>query len=98
MRREAAFCGCVSATSNLLADELVILAMRSDPKPMYAAWHREAKCAEIETDSNAMESTTCNSLEMQRWMIWIGLELREISVRHGLNFNRQRVEALPKPL
>jgi len=31
-------------------------------------------------------------------MSWIGLDLREISVRHGLNFNGQRVEALPKPL
>lgn len=98
MRREAATCCCASATSNLLADELVILAMRSDPKPMYAAWHREAKCTVIETDSHAMESTACNSLDMQRWMIWIGLDLREISVRHGLNFNRQCVEALPKPL
>jgi hypothetical protein len=65
---------------------------------MYAAWHGEAKRTVIETDSNAMESTTCNSLEMQRWMTWIGLELREISVRHGLNFNGQCVEAPPKPL
>ena len=84
--------------SNLLADELVILAMRPDPKPMYAAWHGEAKCAVIETDKNAMESTTCNSLEMQRWMTWIGLDPREISVHHGLNFNGQCVKALPKPL
>jgi hypothetical protein len=98
MRREAATCCCVSATSNLLADELVILAMRPDPKPMYAAWHRETKSAVIETDSSAMKSTICNSLEMQGWMTWICLELREISVRYGLNFNRQCVEALPKPL
>jgi hypothetical protein len=98
MRREAATCCCGSVTSNLLADELVILAMRADPKPMYAAWHREAKCAVIETDSNAMKSIICNSLEIQRWMTWICLELREISVRHGLNFNGQCVETLPKPL
>lgn len=77
----------MSATSNLLADELVILAMRPAPKPMYAAWHREAKCAVIETDANAMKSTICNSLEMQRWMTWIGLKLPEISVRYGLNFS-----------
>ena len=65
MRREAASCCCVSVTSNQLADELVVLAMRPDPKPMYAAWHGEAKCAVVEADSDAMKSTICNSLEMQ---------------------------------
>jgi hypothetical protein len=55
----------MSETSNLLADELVIFAMRADPKPMYAAWHGEAKCAVVEADSDAMKSTICNSLEMQ---------------------------------
>ena len=84
--------------SNPLADELVILAMRPDPKPMYAAWHGDAKCSVIETDSNAVKSTICHSLELQRWMIWIRLELCEISVRYGLNFRWQCVEALPKPL
>ena len=88
----------MSETSKLLADELVIFAMRADPKPMYATWHGEAKCAVVEADSDAMKSTICNSLEMQRWMTWIGLELREISVRYGLNFRGQSVKALPKPL
>jgi hypothetical protein len=83
---------------NLLADELVIFAMRPDPKPMYSAWHGKAECTVIETDSNAMKSTICNSLEMQRWMTWIGLDLREISVRYCLNFGGQCVETLPKPL
>ena len=55
----------MSATSNLLADELVIFAMCADPKPMYAAWHGEAKCALVEADSDAMKLTICNSLEMQ---------------------------------
>ena len=72
--------------------------MRPDPKPMYAPGHGEAECTVIETDSNAMKSTICNSLEMQRWMIEISFDLREISVRQGLNFGRQCVEALPKPL
>ena len=85
-------------TSNLLADELVILAMCPDPKPMYAAWHGEAKCTVVEADSDAMKSTICNSLEVQRWMTWIGLELREISVRCSLNFSGQSVKVLPKPL
>ena len=31
-------------------------------------------------------------------MTWIGLKLREISVRYGLNFSGQSVKALPKPL
>ena len=84
-------------TNKLSADELVILAMRPDPKPVYAAWHWESKCAVVETDSNAMKSTICNSLEMQRRMTWVDLELREISVRHSLNFNGQRIEAQPKP-
>lgn len=57
---------CPRAASDLLADELVILAMRPDPKPMYAARHGEAKCAVIEADPNAMKSTICNRLEMQR--------------------------------
>ena len=79
----------MSVTSKQLADELVIIAMRTDPEPMYAACHREAKCAVVETDSNTMKSTICDGLEMQRWMNWICLELREISVRYGLNFNGQ---------
>jgi hypothetical protein len=53
------------ATSNLLADELVVFAMRPDPKPMYAAWYGEAKCAIEEADPDAVKSTVCNSLEMQ---------------------------------
>ena len=52
-------------TSNRLADELVILAMCPDPKPMDATCHGEAKCAVVETDSDAMKPTICNSLEMQ---------------------------------
>lgn len=88
----------VSMTSTLLADELVILAMCPDPKPMHAAWHGEAKCSVVKTDSDAMKSTTCNGLEMQRWMTWIDLELCEISVRYGLSFNGQRAKTLPKSL
>ena len=65
MHHEAAFRCCVSVTSNRLADELVILAMCPDPKPMDAACHGEAKCAVVETDSDAMKPTICNSLEMQ---------------------------------
>ncbi len=52
-------------TSNRLADELVIFAMCPDTKPMKAACHREAKCPVVETDSDAMQPTICNSLEMQ---------------------------------
>ena len=92
-RRAAGF-----ATSNLLADELVILAMRADPKPMYAAWHGETKCAVVEADSDTMKPTISNGLEMQRWMTWIDLKLCEISMRYGLNFSGQSVKALPKPL
>lgn len=50
----------------------------------------------VETDSDAMKSTTCNGLEMQRWMTWIDLEHCEISVRYGLSFIGQNVKALPK--
>jgi hypothetical protein len=72
--------------------------MRADPKPMYPTWHGETKCTVVEADSGAMKSSISNSLEMQRWMTWISLELRKISVRYGLNFRRQSVKALPKPL
>ena len=65
MRRAAATCCCLSATSNFLADELVIFAMRTDPEPMYAAWYGEANCAIVKAHSDAMKSTICNCLEMQ---------------------------------
>ena len=52
-------------TNALLANELVILAMGADPKPMHATWHGKTKCAVIEAYSNAMESTISNCLEMQ---------------------------------
>ena len=65
MRRAAATRCCLSAASNFLADELVIFAMRTDPKPMYAARYGEAKCAIVEAHSNAMKPTICNCLEMQ---------------------------------
>ncbi len=64
MSREAASCCCVSATRNLSTDELVILAMRTNPEPMYAAWHGQAKRSEVEADSNAMKPTVSNGLEM----------------------------------
>ena len=54
----------MSATSNLLTDELVILTMRPDPKPMYARWYGEAKRPVVEADSNAMKPTVSNGLEM----------------------------------
>jgi len=97
-RRLAAFRCCVSATSNQLADELVIFAVRADPEPMYAALHGETKRTVIEADSDAVKSTICNSLELQRWMGRIVFDLRKISVRYCLNFDGQCVEALPKPL
>ncbi|KJS74871.1 MAG: hypothetical protein Q7J33_04410 [Serpentinimonas sp.] len=65
---------------------------------MNAALHGETKRTVIEADSDAVKSTIGNSLEMQRWMGWIVLDLREISIRYGLNFDGQCVEALPKPL
>ena len=83
---------------DMFADELVILAMGADPKPMDAAWHWKPKCPVIEADSDAVKSTVSNGLEMQRWMVWIDFELREISVRNGLNFGGQCVKALPKTL
>ena len=54
----------MSETSNLLADEFVIFAMRADPKPMYATRHGQAKRPVVEADSNAMKPTVSNSLEM----------------------------------
>ena len=72
--------------------------MRADPKPMYPVWHGEAECAVVKADADAMKSTISNSLEMQRWMIWIGLELRKIPVRYRLNFSGQIVKGVPKPL
>lgn len=86
------------AMSPVLANELVILTMRADPKPMHPAGHRQAKCAVVETNSNAVKSTISHSFEMQRRMTWISLELREIPVGYGLNLQRQSVKALPKPL
>ncbi len=46
--------------------------MGADPKPMYPVWHGEAKCAVVKADADAMKSPISNSLEMQRWMNWIG--------------------------
>jgi hypothetical protein len=45
-----------------------------------------------------VKSTVSNGLEMQRWMVWIDFELREISMRNGLNFGGQGVKALPETL
>ena len=72
--------------------------MRANPKPMDAARHRQPKSPVIQADSDTMEPTVTDGLEMQRWVVGIDLELREISVRNGLNFGRKRVKALPKTL
>ena len=55
---------CVSATSNLLTDELVVLTMRPDPEPMCPARHWKTQRPIVQTDSNAMKPTIPNSLEM----------------------------------
>lgn len=82
----------------LSSNQLVIFAMRSDPKPMDAARDGQAERTVVLTDSDAVKSTLSNSLEVQRWVSRISLELREVSVGYALNFRRQCVEALPKPL
>ncbi len=85
-----------TGTSKLLTDELVIRTMRTDPEPMYPAWHGEAQRPVVEADSDAMKPAVSNGLEMQRRMIGIDFDLREIPVRVGLNFGGQSVKALPK--
>ncbi len=65
---------------------------------MYPVCHGKTKCAVVKSDAYAVKSTISNSLEMQRWMTWIGFELRKISVRYYLNLIGQSVKALPKPL
>ncbi len=72
--------------------------MRANPEPMDTAGHRQPQCAVIQADSDTMKPTVAYGLEMQRWVVRIDLELREISVRNGLNLGGKRVKALPKTL
>lgn len=78
----------------VLADNLVVLRMRTDPEPLDAAWHimREGPVSLADTDGPHIT----DALEMKRWMPRVGLEQFEVLVGGRANFWRKRVIESPK--
>ena len=60
-------------SSGELADELVVVGMRTDPEPHQAAvWTVDAENAVVESDSARPEAA--DPLEVERRMMWVGLQ------------------------
>jgi len=81
-----------------LANDLVVLAMCSDPEPMDATNDRETKRSVVETNTHTVELAVADRLEVQRWVQWIGFELSEIPMGKRLNLGGQCLKALPETL
>ena len=78
------------------ADELVVLAMRTDPDPMDAVCYRGPECPVVKANPDAAILAVPNRLEVQRRVRRIGLELSVVPVCEGMNVREQGVETLPK--
>ena len=51
-----------------LADELVVVGMAADPKPVHSVRDRRAKGAVVEADADTVEPAVADALEVQRGM------------------------------
>ena len=81
-------------SSALLADDLIIVCVAPDPEPLDSTRYVVTQCAVVLPYPYGPNFP--DSLEMQRWMFWIGLEKLEILVRdlsHGLG---QRIIERPE--
>ena len=54
-----------------LADDLVVLAMRSDPEPVDSAGDWETKRSVVKTNANTVELAVADGLEVQRGLRWV---------------------------
>ena len=83
-------------SSGELADELVVIGMRTDPEPHEAAvWTVDAKNAVVESDSARPEAA--DPLEVERRMMWAGFQESVLLVGQALNCKRERAIARPEP-
>jgi hypothetical protein len=62
--------------------------MRSDPEPMDATVHLQAKCSVIEANANAVVLAVSDAIEVKRWVRWICFELGEVAIGERLNLGR----------
>ena len=89
---------CGSVPINGLADELVVLAVRSDPKPMHPFFRGSTERTVVQANARAPQLPAAELLEVQRRVVEIGLEQRKIFAREQLHIGGQRVKALPEAL
>jgi hypothetical protein len=75
-----------------LADQLVVLCVRTDPKPHNPVRGLDAHRAMMGADSRRPEPT--NFLEVNRWISRVSFQLLETPIREALNRNGKR--ALPE--
>ena len=81
-----------------LASDLVVFAVRPDPKPMSAFVDLQAERPVVEAHACAVELSAADGLEMQRGVVRIGLEQSEVAPCQALNLDWQHLEALPEAL
>ena len=70
--------------------------MTADPEPLHAFGDWNSKCSVVETDSNAIEATTADGLELQRRMRRVLTQQGIVATRNGLDLFRKRSQALPE--
>jgi hypothetical protein len=84
-------------TSDLLADKLVIVPVRTDPKPVHPILHRNAERTVIKPNPRTMKAPVPDSLEVKRRVRRLSFEQCVVLARRSLNFRRQCVKASPEP-
>ena len=80
------------------ANDLVVLAMCSDPEPMDATGYRKTECSVVEANTHTVELAVADRFEVQRWVQWIGCELSVVPMGERLNLGGQCFKALPETL
>ena len=77
-----------------LANQRIVLGVRSDPEPEHAIGNVHTEYPIVIADAHGAK--TRDLLEMEGWMPRIGLQEREILVREALDLDWQRPVAPPE--
>jgi hypothetical protein len=78
----------------VLADQLVILGVRTDPKPNDPVRGLDANRAMMDTDSRRPEAA--DFFEVKRWISRVPFQLLETPIREALSRSGKRAIALPE--
>ena len=82
----------------MLADEFVVLTVRSDPEPMDPLFRGRAQRTVVQANSHAPQLSAAELLELQRRVAWVSLQELIVLVSERLCVSGKRIKGLPEAL